>query len=90
MSRGVDVLAVMDEAAQRMECPTASGPKEWMVCHERLREARAAVAELVEAAREMVIANHGMPANPADESDPVCRAALETMLSALAKFGPHP
>lgn len=29
--------------------------------------------------------NHGLPANPADESDPVCRRALELAVAALAK-----
>ncbi len=44
----------------------------------------AAAPTLLAALREMVIANHGLPANPADEADPVCRAALEGALAALA------
>lgn len=37
----------------------------------------AVAPDLLAALEAMVIANHGLPANPAEEADPVCRAALE-------------
>jgi hypothetical protein len=40
-------------------------------------------AELVEALREMVIANHGLPAKPDDEADPVVREALVKAVAVL-------
>ncbi len=38
---------------------------------------------LIDAVNGLVIANHGLPANPADETDPVCRAAIEQGLAAI-------
>jgi len=43
-------------------------------------------AEVVAAMEEMLIANHGLPANPADESDPICRAALVQAHALIARF----
>lgn len=45
----------------------------------------ASAPELLEALKEMLIANHGLPANPSDESDPVCRVAIEKARAIIAK-----
>ena len=84
MSRGADVLSTLDDAAMRVEAihgPTAAYA---------LREARAAVAELVGAIKEsrealQAFANDGMPPNYFRHVE--AEARLD---AALAKFGAKP
>ena len=45
----------------------------------------AAAPAMYEALQAMVIANHGMPINPMDEKDEICRQALEKAQKALAQ-----
>lgn len=50
----------------------------------------AAAPDLLAALEAMVIANHGLPANPAEEVDLVCRAALEQARAAIARATGQP
>lgn len=45
----------------------------------------AAAPAMYEALQAMVIANHGLPINPMDEKDEICRRALEKAQKALAQ-----
>jgi hypothetical protein len=82
----LDVLAVMDGTAEFMESALAAGPhnENWQHYDAQLRQARAAVAELVEAADAMQTEMH----REHPEGLPFRYRALNARLdAALAKFG---
>ena len=79
MNRPVDVLAVMDDAAHKLAHGVGM-PAAQMAVAAELREARAAVAELVEAARYALL-----ELNAAQSPETVA-----DLRAALAKFGGQP